>query len=127
MFFQQHCDKYIRDELNTRKVSIFEAVWGNLQHGTVDLSERPITINLSGISNDMALVNDTIDDELADAAKNVHYTSKVFFYSKRHSDLDDMCLADFVAIYEDSDTYHPAAEYMSEYFKQDRRKKRFLK
>lgn len=120
------CSRYIENELKTRKLTFFEAIWNNLQLPIVEMSKRPVNISLNGLINETAAVENDIDASLNGEAVNTHQTSIFLFYMKRPDCFESLSLADFCSKFQWTDTPFERALFTISYFKQGKLKTRYF-
>lgn len=73
--FVDAMDARIAEELSSRKVTMFEATWTNLQLPIVEFTLRPIVVSLHGLVNDSLPVEQDLED-VPDESTAVHTVSK---------------------------------------------------
>lgn len=91
------------------------------------MSHRPILVPLSGLLKDIAQVEEELNEDMPDEARNVHQTSKYLFYMRRPTFLENMCLAEFATAYSHSDRMMTNYQFSIEYVQQGNIKSRYFK
>lgn len=91
----KHVQRFIKDELNSRNLSIQAAAWGNNGFPVIEFTNCPLGTSLADLTNDVALVHQSLEG-VEEESRNIHTVSSYIFYTKRPVELEKMCLANFV-------------------------------
>lgn len=121
---EEYVDSKIKDEINTREVSIQEACWLNTNLPRIEFSNVPLSTSIAGLLDDMAMIATDVD-RLADDSTNVHVCATYIFYCKRPDCLESLCFADFICQYSHRDgMLTTKSVFEIDYYKQGRNVKR---
>lgn len=90
------------------------------------MSIRPIKVALGALIKNMAPVEEDLEDDLLNDAKNVHMTSTYLFYFNRPDELEDICLADFSTFYSASYSWSPKHEFSIRFVQQRQQKIKYF-